>query len=98
MPPPEDEPGGESAATGPRSFRVGLAALGTFRPDDVLAQRFKIVRFVAQGGMGEVYEAEDLELGGRVALKTVLPSVASDPEALRRFKREVLLARCVTHP
>ena len=71
MPPPEDEPGGESAATGPRSVGAGAAAgLGTFRADAVLAQRFKIVRFLAQGGMGEVYEAEDLDLGGRVALKT----------------------------
>src|SRR5881296_9663 len=99
MPPEEDEPGGESAATGPRSFRVGsAAALGTFRPDDVLAQRFKIVRFVAQGGMGEVYEAEDLELGGRVALKTILPEIATEPRIIRRFKREIALSRKVTHP
>src|SRR5579872_541170 len=38
-------------------------------PGDELEGRFRIVRFVARGGMGEVYEAEDLELGGRVALK-----------------------------
>jgi tetratricopeptide (TPR) repeat protein len=99
MPPPEDEAGGESAATGPRAFRVGsAAALGTFRPDDILAQRFKIVRFLAQGGMGEVYEAEDLELGGRVALKTIRPEIATEPRIIQRFKREIALSRKVTHP
>src|SRR6266496_5326980 len=99
MPPSEDEPGGESAATGPRSFRVGsAAALGTFRPDDVLAHRFKVVRFLAQGGMGEVYEAEDLELGGRVALKTIRPEIATEPRIIQRFKREIALSRKVTHP
>ena len=99
MPPSEDEPGGESAATGPRSFRVGsAAALGTFRPDDVLAHRFKVVRFLAQGGMGEVYEAEDLELGGRVALKTIRPEIATEPRIIQRFKREIALSRKITHP
>jgi TolB-like protein len=99
MPPTEDEPDGESAATGPRSIRAGATAgLGTFRPDDVLSQRFKIVRFLAQGGMGEVYEAEDLELGGRVALKTIRPEIATEPRIIQRFKREIALSRKVTHP
>jgi eukaryotic-like serine/threonine-protein kinase len=48
--------------------------------------------------MGEVYEAEDLELHEDVALKTVLPEIATDPHALERFKSEVHLARKVTHP
>src|SRR5215212_759381 len=63
-----------------------------------LAGRFRIVRRLGHGGMGEVYEAEDRELGETVALKTVLPSIARDPEALRRFNREIHLARKVTHP
>ena len=50
------------------------------------------------GGMGELYEAEDLELQERVALKTILPHIASDERAIVRFKREVHLARQVTHP
>ncbi len=99
MPPSEDEPAGESAATGPRSLRTGAAApLGTFRPDDVLSRRFRIVTFLAQGGMGEVYEAEDLELGGRVALKTIRPEIATEPRIIQRFKREIALSRKVTHP
>ncbi len=48
--------------------------------------------------MGEVYEAEDLELQERVAIKTILPSIAASPAALEQFKREIQLARKVTHP
>jgi eukaryotic-like serine/threonine-protein kinase len=48
--------------------------------------------------MGEVYEAEDTELATRVALKTIRPHIAGDGQAVDRFKREILLARRVTHP
>src|SRR5436309_1722589 len=64
----------------------------------LLASRFRIVRFLARGGMGEVYEAEDLELGEHVAIKTVRPDLAWDEQALARFKQEIQLARKVTHP
>jgi serine/threonine protein kinase/tetratricopeptide (TPR) repeat protein len=64
----------------------------------LLAGRFRIVRFIARGGMGEVYEAEDLELSERVALKTVRSEIAGDGRAMERFKREIHLARKVTHP
>jgi serine/threonine protein kinase len=43
-------------------------------------------------------EAEDLALRGRVALKTVRPEIAADPQALDRFRREIALARIATHP
>jgi tetratricopeptide (TPR) repeat protein len=84
-------------ATTPRRGRAG-AAQAAFAPGQVLADRYRIVRFIAQGGMGEVYEAEDRELGERVALKTVRPEIAVQEGALERFKREVQLARKVTHP
>lgn len=70
----------------------------TFVPDDVIANRYQIVRFIGQGGMGEVYEAEDIELRQRVALKTVRPEIAHDQQAIERFKREIRIAREVTHP
>lgn len=58
-----------------------------------------MVRFIARGGMGEVYEVEDSFLQGtHVALKMILPQVATDPQMQRRFQQEVLLARKVTHP
>jgi eukaryotic-like serine/threonine-protein kinase len=64
----------------------------------VLAGRFRLVRFLGQGGMGAVYEAEDLELGERVALKALRPDIAGMPGAGERFTREIQLARKVTHP
>ena len=64
----------------------------------VLAGRFRIVRFIAGGGMGEVYEADDQELRERVAVKTIRPEILVQSNAMARFKREVLLARKVTHP
>ena len=69
-----------------------------FRPGEVVASRFRIVRFLAKGGMGELYEAEDLELHERIALKTVLSQIAADERSIQMFKREVHLARQVTHP
>ena len=63
----------------------------------LLAGRFRIVRFLAVGGMGEVYEAEDLELGEHVALKTLRQGLAWGDQLIERFKREVYLARKVTH-
>jgi hypothetical protein len=48
--------------------------------------------------MGEVYEAEDRELRERVALKTIRPAIGTDERAVERFKREIQLARKVTHP
>src|SRR5215831_21192001 len=63
-----------------------------------LSGRYRIVRLLGGGGMGRVYEAIDEELGIGVALKTLRPDAAAEPESLRALKREVLLARLVTHP
>jgi len=68
-------------------------------PGDLLARRFRVAQFLARGGMGEVYEAEDLELHEHVALKMVRSEIATwYPNCLQRFKREVHLAKRVTHP
>jgi tetratricopeptide (TPR) repeat protein len=67
-------------------------------PGEVLANRFRVIRFIGHGGMGDVYEAEDPELGERVALKTVRPEVAHLSGAIDRFRREIHLSRKVTHP
>ncbi len=64
----------------------------------ILADRYVILRFIGRGGMGEVYEAQDKVLHERVALKIILPQIASDERALWRFKREIQLAHKVTHP
>ena len=72
--------------------------LPSLRPDELLAGRFSIVRFIARGGMGAVYEASDLSLRTRVALKIIRSPLLADASALERFRREVLLARRVGHP
>jgi eukaryotic-like serine/threonine-protein kinase len=69
-----------------------------FQPGMQLAGRFRILRFISSGGMGEVYEAEDLELHVRVALKTIRSRIAGEEKILELFKHEIQLARRVTHP
>ena len=64
---------------------------------DQVGERYRIVRRLGEGGMGEVYEAEDLMLRERVALKTLRPAVTHDELTILRFKREIQLARKVTH-
>jgi len=65
---------------------------------DILLGRFKLARLLGRGGMGEVYEARDLRLHVTVAVKTVRERDGADAELLERLRREVQLARAVTHP
>ena len=77
----------------PRTVDASLAALWRkFGP------RYQITKLLGVGGMGAVYQAWDNELGEHVALKVIRPDLAdmgSEPERL--FKRELQLARQVTH-
>jgi serine/threonine protein kinase/tetratricopeptide (TPR) repeat protein len=66
-------------------------------PGDVISGRFEILRFIGQGGMGQVYAALDLELRERVAVKAIRPEISSDPRVLSRFRRELQLTRRITH-
>jgi tetratricopeptide (TPR) repeat protein len=73
----------------------------TFAPGEVIAGRYRISRFLGQGAVGEVYGATDLELGATVALKLLRDSPNGRERGLHsieRFKREILLARRVSHP
>lgn len=70
----------------------------TFRSGDVVGGRYRVLKFVARGGMGEVYEAYDRDLQERVALKTVLSTACDGQRAVRRLKAEVQLAHRVSHP
>src|SRR5258708_5059767 len=74
-----------------------LSGRHVFTPDQVVAGRFRIVRLLGRGGMGEVHEALDLELGEPVALKTIRPEFAAEGNTLSRFRKEIQLARKVTH-
>src|SRR6266699_484476 len=73
------------------------AAKGQLKPGSVLAERYEILQLLGQGGMGAVYKARDKELDRIVALKLIRSEFAKNPEILRRFKQELILARQVTH-
>jgi len=69
-----------------------------FSPGDVICDRYRVIQFIARGGMGEVYDVEDWELQSRIALKTIAPERASSPRQIARFRQEIQLARKVSHP
>ena len=73
-------------------YAQGEELVGTF-----LAERYEILELLGRGGMGAVYKARDTELERLVALKLIRTDLASNPEILRRFKQELILAREVTH-
>lgn len=91
--------GPEGVATSLGSARPG--ADGPFRAGDQVGPRYTIIRLLGAGGMGAVYQAFDHELGVGVAIKVIRPAAQSDATAARdleqRFKRELVLARQITH-
>jgi eukaryotic-like serine/threonine-protein kinase len=69
-----------------------------FQPGELVAGRFRIVRMLGKGGMGQVFLAHDGTLQEPTALKTLRPSLAVDREFVERFHREIKVARGVSHP
>ncbi len=59
--------------------------------------RYKVEKLLGQGGMGAVYKAYDQELDRTVALKLVRPELMAHPEAMARFRQELLLASKISH-
>ena len=74
---------------------------GPFQAGQQINPRYTILKLLGTGGMGAVYQAFDHELGVAVAIKVIRPSAQSDATAAKeleqRFKRELVLARQVTH-
>lgn len=91
-----------STSTGTKTAKGGATKAfeqpdSIFLSGDLVAGRFRVIQLLATGGMGEVYEVEDQDLGERLALKVIRPELARDEINLERFRRELQLARRVTH-
>jgi len=90
----------ENFLSSPAIGRISSSPSGEslrFTPDEVLSNRFRIIEFIAAGGMGVVYKAEDLDLRRFVALK-FLSVEADDARAQERLRREAQAASALNHP
>lgn len=67
-------------------------------PDTVVDERYRIIERIGSGGMADVYCAEDLQLGRKVALKLLHRRFAEDEEFVERFRREASSAAGLQHP
>ncbi|HEY1586504.1 MAG TPA: hypothetical protein VGH63_12505, partial [Polyangia bacterium] len=63
---------------GPQRSATPAGSRRTFADEELVGGRYRVVRFIARGGMGEVYEVEDTELHDRVALKTIRVELVDD--------------------
>ena len=101
---PERPPSGRrTGGSGiPRVPRPGASPEGPLEVGQAFGVRYHVIRLLGIGGMGAVYQVWDAELEVALALKVVRPDAMGDEtmaaEIERRFKRELLLARKVTHP
>lgn len=95
------EPGEARPASPPPRFD-GLLGVPVLEPGQTFANRYTIIRLLGAGGMAAVYQAWDETLATAVALKLIRVDPLMDPSDIRqleeRFKRELKLARQVTHP
>ncbi|MEO8179035.1 MAG: protein kinase [Deltaproteobacteria bacterium] len=71
---------------------------GVFAVGERVANRYRVDRFIARGGMGEIYAVHDSVLNDAVALKTVRGASPNDEKAIRRLKSEAQLSRKIGHP
>ncbi|MDB5445435.1 MAG: hypothetical protein JWQ97_752 [Phenylobacterium sp.] len=86
---PSSEPSAPPSAPG-RPLQVGAGS--------VLNNIYEVKRFLARGGMGEVYEGININTDERVAIKVMLPSLAADPNVQAMFRKEARTLTRLHHP
>ncbi len=82
---------------GPKDGRRKLAP-SCLVPGQLIARRYRVIRLLGRGGMGEVYEAQDELIHEAVALKTLRLDLVKHEGVAARFESEMRLARKVAHP
>ncbi len=60
--------------------------------------RYEVLGPIGAGGMGEVWQARDSELGRQVAIKVLPEAMAADPKRIERFRREARALAALSHP
>jgi serine/threonine-protein kinase len=99
-------PGASAAPAGAGSTQIRMAVKPPPVPNDpaktlrnqILDQRYQVVKKLGEGGMSFVYEAKDISTGESVAVKIMTPKLAQDKVAAERLRREAGLAMRLDHP
>lgn len=76
---------------------IVVRAAWLFQANDTVAGRFRVVKPIARGAMGEVYRVYDERLRLHVALKAIRPELLGDVDTVERFRREVSVTRNIAH-
>jgi serine/threonine protein kinase len=63
----------------------------------IIADRYRILRLLGEGGMGQVYEAQHVNINKRFAIKLLRPEIVSNAEAVARFRQEAWSASSIGH-
>lgn len=90
-PPPPPPPAPVAETTEAPRFQTQFAPRGDgqgIQVGDVLNHIFEVKRFIARGGMGEVFEGVNVNSDERVAIKVMLPALAADPNVIAMFRKE----------
>lgn len=92
-PPPLPESTPPPASSAPRRGNNSPIEVGA-----ILNHMFEVKRFLARGGMGEVFEGVNIASGERVAIKVILPELAADPNVMAMFQKEAQALTNLSHP
>ena len=101
LPPPDAKPPPSvSESSRPRGVTAQATSEGPQRIQigDVLNHIFEVRRFIARGGMGEVFEGINVNSDERVAIKVILPHLAADESVLAMFRKEARTLTRLGHP